>query len=179
MATKNKVKKSTGEISPSKLLETYRNLPPHERAFVQLMSVVYEPVSGTKALQALAAAKVTCDTGKPFDVSSYRRTLGKLLSTKLLTANRAMQAECNSLIVEVATRDAVREGRFSAMAEAALRVRGLTRSLRYTYFDNFEHAVRDFRLFFIDAIWKMRIPFWISFAKGMNGIAGRTTHYSL
>ncbi|MCC6490535.1 MAG: DEAD/DEAH box helicase [Candidatus Hydrogenedentes bacterium] len=134
--------------SRSEPLEKYRNLSPSDRAFVQLMSVVYEPLNGAKALQALTAAKVYTETGRPFDVPSYRQTLGKLIASGLITTNNRMQTECDPKVAEVATRDAIREGRFPAMADAAARLRPVTRALSYVYFESFRHAVRDFRILF-------------------------------
>ena len=134
--------------SQSDLLERYRNLSPPERAFVQLMSVAYEPLNGAKALQALVAGKINSDTGKPFDVSSYRRTLGKLKESGLIATNNMMQAQCNLLIAEVATRDAIRDGCFPAMAGAVAQIRPVSRALSYVYFESFHHAVRDFRILF-------------------------------
>jgi superfamily II DNA or RNA helicase len=140
--------KSTKELSQADLIARYQALPPHDRAFVQIMSVAYEPINGTKALQALTLANIANETGKPFDVSSYRQTLGKLVESELITVNYAMHARCNPLIAEVATRDAIRDGLFPAMAKAVMQVRPLTRNFTYSYFDSFEHAVRDFRLVF-------------------------------
>ncbi|MCC6694940.1 MAG: DEAD/DEAH box helicase [Candidatus Hydrogenedentes bacterium] len=148
---KKKLKKFTPAKpvpSHSEPLKKYQSLSPSDRAFVQLMSVVYEPLNGAKALQALTAAKVYTETGRPYDVPSYRQTLGKLIASGLITTNNKMQTECDPKVAEVATRDAIREGRFPAMADAAARLRPVSRALSYVYLESFRHAVRDFRILF-------------------------------
>ncbi len=113
------------------------------------MSIAYEPVNGTKALQAFANAGIVKDDGKPFDASTYRETLGKLLDYGLLENNQHLQPRCNPNIAEVATRDAVRDGRFEAMIGAVRRILpNAGKEAPFYYFRSFLQAVREFRLHF-------------------------------
>jgi len=145
---KSKKKQAKSPESSQDLFERYRKLEPHERAFVQLLSVAYEPISGANALAALKQANVLAGNGKPFDSPSYRETVGKLNDAGLVEITRATQPRCNPQIAEVATRDAILEGAFPRMVEAVEIIRPLPRSIMYTYYQSFHHAVRDFRIYF-------------------------------
>ena len=148
MAKKKKHKQATKRVTVSGLVNRYRKLEPHERAFLQFLSVVYEPVAEMRMLPALARASLLDRDGKPFNTVTYRQMLGTLTGAGLLQYNGTMQPRCDPAIAEVATRDAVREGRFLAMADAVTTIRPLTRTFAYGWFDSFQHAVRDFRLLF-------------------------------
>lgn len=102
----------------AKLAAIYHALPPLEQEIVQLFSVVYEPVSRTTFVSCLSPAGIRDKGGKSFVNKTLKPFLDRLLAENILVQESGQGPRCHPLLSEIASRDAVRSGRFSDMAEA-------------------------------------------------------------
>lgn len=101
-----------------KLAAIYRALPLLEREIVQLFSVAYQPVSRTTFMSCCGPAGITDQDSKALVNKTLKPHLDQLLATGLLVQESGQGPRCHPLLTEIATRDAVRTGRFAAMVEA-------------------------------------------------------------
>ncbi|MCJ8281196.1 MAG: aquaporin, partial [Rivularia sp. ALOHA_DT_140] len=106
----------TAEIR-SQLIQEFCLLPPLEEKIIQLFSVIYEPVNRTSFLECfnLIGARDTND--KPFTNSKLKPYIDNLLAAGLLIQEREKPPQCHPLLVEIATRSAVKSGCFAGMAK--------------------------------------------------------------
>jgi superfamily II DNA or RNA helicase len=100
------------------LAAIYRALPPLKQELVQLFSVVYEPVSRTTFMSCCSVAGIRDPDGKSFVNKTLKPHLDKLLAEELLVQESGRGLQCHRLLTEIATREAVRSGRFPAMVKA-------------------------------------------------------------
>lgn len=119
-----------------KLAATYRALPAVEQEILQLFSVVYEPVSRTTFVSCCGPAGLRDESGRIFVNKTLKPHLDKLLAEDLLLQESGQGPQCHRLLTEIATRDAVRSGRFAAMAEAV--------QTRIPIYTPWKHAPRHF-----------------------------------
>jgi hypothetical protein len=100
-------------------LGTYRKLPTLERYILQLFSVIYEPINRANFVECFnkAAFKdgkklvhLTTVTLKPY--------IERLLALNLLTQEPGRSPQCQPLLAEIATRDAVAAGYFEKLVNA-------------------------------------------------------------
>jgi SNF2 family DNA or RNA helicase/tetratricopeptide (TPR) repeat protein len=101
-----------------RLVKAYRQLTKLEQEIIQLSSVIYGPVNRTVLLDCLNQTGTRDSSGKPFTGSSLRPYLERLLQAELLTQERNQGPQCHPLLVEIATRDAIRLGRFDRLVQA-------------------------------------------------------------
>ncbi|MEC4813286.1 MAG: DEAD/DEAH box helicase [Scytonema sp. PMC 1069.18] len=99
----------------TQLAQDYRQLPALEQKIVQLFSVIYEPIHRTSFMDCLNDIGARNQNGKPFVNSSLKSYIDKLLAASLLVQYTGQGIECHPLLVEIATRDALRAGQFEAM----------------------------------------------------------------
>lgn len=99
------------------LTEAYRQLPPIETKIVQLFSVFYEPINRTTFLECLNYLGVRNENNRPFISSTLKPYIDGLLAQSLLVQEQGQGTKCHPLLVEIATRSAVKSGDFEAMAK--------------------------------------------------------------
>jgi superfamily II DNA or RNA helicase len=99
------------------LTDAYAKLSPLRKNIIQLFSVIYEPVSRTVLLECLRYSKIRDENKKPFTSSSISPILETLIGANLLVQEKGFGPQCNPLIVEIATRDAVKEKTFETWVE--------------------------------------------------------------
>jgi len=99
------------------LVEKYHKLSPLEQVIVQLFSVIYEPVSRTSFAIYLNQTGTRDKNGKPFTQQTLKPYIDQLLAAGLLVQDSGQGPQCNSLLVEIATRDAVQRGRFESLVQ--------------------------------------------------------------
>ncbi|NOQ46600.1 MAG: hypothetical protein GQ559_08010, partial [Desulfobulbaceae bacterium] len=93
-------------------LEFLKNLSPFERFLLQFISIIYEPVSVTFLNRVLAKADLSfSDDHRPGKVE-IQAAIVKLHTLQLLDSLN----QCPRVLAELLTREAVNDGRFSAMA---------------------------------------------------------------
>ncbi|MGV0023893.1 DEAD/DEAH box helicase [Phormidesmis priestleyi] len=101
-----------------RLIENYQSLSAPERSIVQLLSVIYEPVSRTVFLNCLNHTGTRDARDKAFVGSTLKVYLDRLLEAQLIIQQGGQGPQCNPLLVEVATRDAVKMGQFETFVNA-------------------------------------------------------------
>ncbi|ELS03363.1 DNA/RNA helicase, superfamily II, SNF2 family [Xenococcus sp. PCC 7305] len=89
------------------LSQIYQNLSESRRQIVRLFSVAYEPVSRSLFLKCLNALDVRQDNGNIFNAQALRAQIEYLIAQDLLVQERGKSPQCNILIAEIATRDAI------------------------------------------------------------------------
>jgi SNF2 family DNA or RNA helicase len=99
------------------LIAAYRQVGALEKSIVELLSVIYDAVPKTTVLNAVRKAGIRRHDGKAFSHPSLTPILENLVDQGLLE-KQDNRFRCRFLLAEVVTREAVREGRFDAMAQA-------------------------------------------------------------
>jgi superfamily II DNA or RNA helicase len=100
------------EVLRSQLAKDYRQLSTVEQNIIQLFSVIYEPIKRTAFLDGLTYTGARNEHGQLFNASNLKPYLDKLLASGLLVQPIGFGPQCHPLLVEIATRDAVKIGRF-------------------------------------------------------------------
>ncbi len=99
------------------LSQIYQKLSAPRRQIVRLLSVAYEPVSRSQCLKCLNALEVKQDNGNAFNSSTLRKQLEYLLKQKLLIQKQGKSPQCNPVLAEIASRDAIKAGVWSQMVK--------------------------------------------------------------
>jgi hypothetical protein len=102
----------------SHLVAVYRNLPLLEQVMVQLFSVIYEPTSRALFLNCWNYLNENDRGGKHFSNPTLKPYLDRLIELGVLTQAGGTGPQCNPLLAEIATRDAVKANRFERLVEA-------------------------------------------------------------
>ncbi|MGB8699603.1 MAG: ATP-dependent helicase, partial [Thermosynechococcaceae cyanobacterium] len=108
------------------LADLYRQSSVLNRQMVQLFAVIYGPVSRTSVVDCFNRAGLRTKTQKPFLPATAKTYIEALLAAGLLVQDRGKGPQCNPLLAEIATRDAVRSGLFEkwvAAVETCLPIR--------------------------------------------------------
>jgi superfamily II DNA or RNA helicase len=135
------------EILRARLLKAYHELPPDEKAVLQLMAVAYEPFNQTSLMTAVRSAKIRLANGAKTESAAIRKTIAALQSKGLVRVDAyGGPPVCDEDIAEIATRDAVRERRFELFANAAEDAEPAAASRYGYYLRSFRHAMRLVRL---------------------------------
>ncbi|WP_254721978.1 hypothetical protein [Kovacikia minuta] len=101
-----------------RLIDLYYDLSPLEQLMVQLFSVIYEPISRASFALCLNQIGAQDKNGKLFTAQTLKPYIDRLLELGLLVQGGGLGPQCHPLLAEVATRDAVRVGRFETLAKA-------------------------------------------------------------
>ncbi|MDX2100620.1 MAG: DEAD/DEAH box helicase [Leptolyngbyaceae cyanobacterium bins.59] len=109
---------SQTEATRQALVKVYRNLPALEKAIVQLFSVIYEPINRTTFVNCWNHIEAKDWGEKRFTAPTMKPYLDRLLELGILLQPPGLGPQCNPLIVEVATRNAVQMGRFETFVAA-------------------------------------------------------------
>ncbi len=126
----------------------YQQLSNLQRQIVQLFSVFYEPVNRNIFLQSLSALGITQDNGKAVDHKILRINLEYLLRLKLIIQESGRSPQCQPLIAEIATREAIAAGGWSNMVEVVgkyLPIRSYYNS-ETKIFNSVEQLLREVRI---------------------------------
>ncbi len=98
------------------LVTTYQSLPEFDRVVVQLMSLIYTAISRTLALTILEETglfdRLTLNAGM------FKPVIDRLLASQMLISSGKHTIQIHPLLVEIATREAVREGRLFLITES-------------------------------------------------------------
>jgi SNF2 family DNA or RNA helicase len=133
------------EKTRQKLVASYNSLPELDRVIVQLISVIYRPVSRTLILDLLNETELCGD--KRWIAVTLKPYLDRFIANDLLIPNRQSGVQIQPLIAEIATRDAVVDGRFAVMSKA---VKILLPIAEYGHgvrkFSHYSELVREVRL---------------------------------
>lgn len=142
---------SATEISQlrQQLTANYHQLPETAKQIVRLFSVIYAPVTRNNFLQCFNQLGVTDNKGKQFVNNTLRPYLENLLNQELLIQEPGRSPQCNPLIVEIVTRDAIAVGVWEDMVEIMNTC--LTIPTRYNsndarVFNSIEQLLREIRV---------------------------------
>lgn len=102
----------------AQLAQAYSQLPPLEQKIVQLFSVIYEPVNRTSFLECLNYIGARDTNYKYLISSTLKPYIDGLLTAGLLIQGQGQGPQCHPLLVEIATRSAVKAGCFEYMVKA-------------------------------------------------------------
>ncbi len=98
------------------LLTTYQSLPEFDRAIVQLISLIYTATTRTLALTILE--QMGLFDRQMLSVVMFKPVIDRLLANQMLIAPGKHNIQTHPLLAEIATREAVRDGRLFVMNEA-------------------------------------------------------------
>jgi SNF2 family DNA or RNA helicase len=100
------------------LTKEYRQLPSEERVMVQLFAVIYEAINRTLFITCWNALPEGDRFGKSLNTTTVRAYLERLLAKEILVQHAGLGPQCNPLLAEIATRDAIYEKRFERLVQA-------------------------------------------------------------
>jgi superfamily II DNA or RNA helicase len=109
---------SNGAKLRTQLAKDYRQLPALEKKMIQMFSVIYEPINRVSFLECFHHAGLRNENGRPLVNSTLKSYIEGLLKAGLLVQSVGQGPRCHPLLVEIATRDAIKAGLFEAMAKA-------------------------------------------------------------
>jgi SNF2 family DNA or RNA helicase len=101
----------------AQLAQAYRQLPPLEEKIVQLFSVIYEPINRTAFLDCFNYIGARDKNYKSFVNATLKPYIDGLLTAGLLIQEQGQGPQCHPLLVEIATRSAVKANCFEVMAK--------------------------------------------------------------
>ncbi len=131
-----------------RLVQAYRKLPATEQAIVQLVSVIYEPVSRTQFVNCLNQAGIKDQKGQGFVTTTFKPYCDRLIEKGFLIQNSGQGFQCNPLLMEIATRDAVQAQRFESLAKAVHQTFPIPQRYKTgpRYFSNDRQLIREVRI---------------------------------
>nr|WP_042342577.1 DEAD/DEAH box helicase [Calothrix sp. PCC 7507] len=101
----------------TQLTQTYRQLRPLEEKIVQLFSVIYESINRNSFLECFNYIGARDQNYRPFVNATLKPYIDGLLAAGLLVQEQGRGPQCHPLLVEIATRSAVKAGCFEVMAK--------------------------------------------------------------
>jgi superfamily II DNA or RNA helicase len=102
----------------TQLVERYRQLSAIEQKILQLFSVIYEPINRTVFASCFNRTGTLDEQGKVLGTPAFKIAVERLLKLELLIQEGGNGPNCNPLIVEIATRDAIQTGEFETFVAA-------------------------------------------------------------
>ncbi|PAX51049.1 helicase, partial [Brunnivagina elsteri CCALA 953] len=102
----------------AQLADTYRKQPLLEQKIVQLCSLIYEPFTTLSLVICLERAAIYDEKSKLFVSKTLSPYIDKLIEHGLVVQENKQGYRCHALLMEIATRDAVKSGDFPELAKA-------------------------------------------------------------
>jgi len=130
-----------------KLLTSLEACTPDEKALIQILSVIYAPVSKNVLANVARRFNVRAPGDRAYTVLSLSESLDKLSRPKLVQITKA-GVRCNQQIMHAATLGAVRSGTFDAIVLAVQLEIPMVSEWGSSYYRSHEHALRDVRIGF-------------------------------
>ncbi len=96
------------------LIEAYEQLPPLRQKIVQLLSVIYEPVSKALLVDCLKHSGLRDENKKTFTPQNVTSLLDALLKAGVIIQQKGLGPQCHPLLTEIATRHAIKANLFEA-----------------------------------------------------------------
>ncbi|HLP87475.1 MAG TPA: DEAD/DEAH box helicase [Nostocaceae cyanobacterium] len=134
----------------NELAKKYFDLSPLGRRIVQLFSVIYEPINRNSLSSCIAYIGELDENNKPFVSRTLSYQVDKLLSIGVLIQEGGKSPQCHPLLAEIATRDAVKAGRFELLVKALEEKIPVSYSSAtgQKYFNGDRQFLREFRIGF-------------------------------
>jgi len=99
------------------LTNAYFELPAFERRIVQLLAIIYEPISRTSILECLNLLKTQEKASNQLVAKTLKSYIESLIESGFLVQESGQKPQCHPSIIEIATREAVRSGVFEAIVK--------------------------------------------------------------
>ena len=99
------------------LNQTYQRLSTAKKKIVQLFSVIYGPINRSKFLACVDSCHILDENEKVFTATTLSKYINTLINSEVLIQKRGKGPQCNPVIAEIATRDAVQEKSFELFAK--------------------------------------------------------------
>jgi len=140
----------------SQLIAEYQTLSPLKRLILQLFSVIYHPVSRTDVKNCLRALGIHDKNNNSFTAKTLKPEIDELIKLGLLLQDKGKSPQCNPLIAEVATRDAIKQGNFERFVSVSSQKLRQKTGIQL-YYQQLPCLLRHFRLY----IYRQEIEkFW-------------------
>jgi SNF2 family DNA or RNA helicase len=131
----------------TQLIETYQSLSSSDREIVQLLSVSYISIHQTKLLTCINTAGIRDASGRAFSQQTLNACIERLYRTKVILQSNVKSTACHRLLMEIATRDAVKQGRFQQFVNAIQEKAPLrTQWNNHNIFASNEELIREIRI---------------------------------
>ena len=130
-----------------KLLTSLEACSPGEKALIQILSIIYAPVSKNVLANIARRFNIRAPGDRAHSVLSISEALEKLSRSKLVQITK-QGVRCNPQIMHAATLGAVRSGSFEAMTLAVQLEVPMVSEWGSNYYRSHEHALRDVRIGF-------------------------------
>ncbi|PSN14628.1 helicase, partial [filamentous cyanobacterium CCP5] len=137
------------EAQRAQLIEAYSESTELQQELIQLLSVAYAPIGHSVLGECFNLYRIDGNYAKPLNLATVRTQLKKLQAMKLVINAGGQGRQCHPLLVEIATRDAVRAGRFEPMVRAVQDRQPVQRvkwNRNLLYFTSDEQFVREVRI---------------------------------
>ncbi len=95
-----------------KLSEIYEKETAINQQIIQLLSIIYEPITRTSFLECFQGTGHKDEQGKAYNNKTLKILIDHLLKRRLLVESDDKKLICNALIVEIATRDSLKQNTF-------------------------------------------------------------------
>ncbi|MBD1912395.1 MULTISPECIES: DEAD/DEAH box helicase [unclassified Leptolyngbya] len=165
------------EAIREQLVKQYRALSPLDQCIVQLFSIAYEPMRRSVFTTCFQNTGIRDSKGKPVNKNLLLERLNQLLAAELLIDDKDQDPRCHPLLIEVATRDALKAKRFDALANAVqdnLPIHAYGKNGPY-YFNSPDQLIRQVRISFYSQNLKVAERYYESYLKyGIYGNPRRT-----
>ena len=130
-----------------KLLSTFEACSPEDKRLLQLLSVIFAPVSKNVLLNTARRYGAPAKGGRSYTGLIIGETLDRLSRSKLVQLSKN-GVRCNAQIMHAATLSAVREGFFDAMVRAVQIEIPMASGWGSSYYHTEAQALRDVRIGF-------------------------------
>jgi superfamily II DNA or RNA helicase len=131
---------------PSKhLIKAFDSAPAEDRALIQLLSIIYAPVSRHVLLNTARLAGLHASENRPYTGLILGETLARLEVVRVVKSSKD-GVRCNTLLAHHATLSAVKEGTFATMAQAVQGEIPMVSNWGSSYYRSALHALRDVRI---------------------------------
>jgi superfamily II DNA or RNA helicase len=107
-----------GTAPNTRLIDAYRRYPQAEQAILQVLSIVYQPITQTSLQRILNRLDWRTPDGAPLSGIAGKPLWERLLADGLITQTKN-RLQCHRDVVEVLTRETVAAGLFEPVAKAA------------------------------------------------------------
>jgi len=130
-----------------KLLSSFEACSADERTLIQLLSIIFAPVSKNVLLNTARRNRSLAQGGRSYTGLLISESLERLSRTKLVHLTKE-GVRCNPQLMHAATLSAVRDGAFTAMASSVQLEIPMVTNWGSSYYRSAPHALRDVRIGF-------------------------------
>jgi superfamily II DNA or RNA helicase len=131
------------------LIEIYQKQTTINQEIIQLLSVIYEPITRTSFLECFQLTGNLDEQGKSYNIKTLKPQIDRFLKLRLLAEDGNKKIICHPLIVEIATRDSINQNNFEKFAnivEEKIPISTRSWGEKLRYFSSEIQLIREIRL---------------------------------